>query len=58
MSRGAKRKGRKAGKTGTLREDSRFFSLNITTMDQHKRFGSKLVPPLAQIPKMTRGVFF
>lgn len=53
MSKGAKRKGRKAGTTGTRREDSRFSSLNISTIDQHKRVGSKLVPPLAQIPKMT-----
>lgn len=53
MSKGAKRKRKKAGKIGTRREDSRFSSLNISTIDQHKRVGSKLVPPLAQIPKMT-----
>lgn len=53
MSKGTKRKRKKAGKRGTRREDSRFSSLNISTIDQHKRVGSKLVPPLAQIPKMT-----
>ena len=53
MSKGAKRKRKKEGKAGTRREDSRFSSLNISTIDQHKRAGSKLVPPLAQIPKMT-----
>lgn len=53
MSKRAKTKGGKAGKGGTRRDDSRFSSLNISTIDQHKRVGSKLVPPLAQIPKMT-----
>ena len=53
MSKGAKRKHKKAGKIGTRRKDSRFSSLNISTIDQHKRIGRKLVPPLAQIPKMT-----
>lgn len=53
MSKGAKRKCKKAGKVGARRKDSRFSSLNISTIDQHKRVGSKLVPPLAQIPKMT-----
>jgi len=53
MSKRAKGKRRKAGKAGARREDSRFSSLNISTVDQHKRVGSKLVPPLAQIPKMT-----
>lgn len=53
MSKGAKRKPKKSGKIQTRREDSRFSSLNISTIDQHKRVGSKLVPPLAQIPKMT-----
>ena len=52
MSKGGKRKRKKAGKVGTRREDSRFSSLNISTIDQHKHVGSKLVPPLAQIPKM------
>lgn len=52
MSKGSKWKPKKAGKTGKRREDSRFSSLNISTIDQHKRVGSKLVPPLAQIPKM------
>ncbi|MCC6208541.1 MAG: hypothetical protein IT488_10375 [Gammaproteobacteria bacterium] len=53
MSKGAKRKRKKAGKIGTRREDSRFSSMNISTIEQHKRVGSKFVPPLAQIPKMT-----
>lgn len=53
MSKGVKRQRKKAGKVETRREDSRFSSLNISTIDQHKRVGSKLVPPLAQIPKMT-----
>jgi hypothetical protein len=53
VSKGAKRKRKKAGKVGARRKDSRFSSLNISTIDQHKRVGSKLVPPLAQIPKMT-----
>jgi Family of unknown function (DUF5677) len=52
MSKGSKRKGGKAGKVGARREGSRFSSLNISTIDQHKRVGSKLVPPLAQLPKM------
>ena len=54
MSKRSQGKRRKAGKAGTRREDSRFSSLNISTVDQHKRVGSKLVPPLAQIPKMTK----
>jgi len=53
MSKHAKGKRRKPGNTGTRREDSRFSSLNISTVDQHKRVGSKLLPPLAQIPNMT-----
>lgn len=50
MSKGSRGKRRKPGKR---REDSRFSSLNISMIDQHKRVGSKLVPPLAQIPEMT-----
>lgn len=53
MSKSAKRKRKKAGNAGARRGDSRFSSLNISTIDQHMRVGSKLVPPLAQIPKMT-----
>jgi hypothetical protein len=52
MSKGAKRKGKKSGNVGSRRKDSHFSSLNISTIDQHKRVGSKLVPPLVQIPKM------
>ncbi|MBZ2188241.1 DUF5677 domain-containing protein [Alcanivorax sp. JB21] len=51
MSKGTKKKRKKAGKGGR-RKDSRFSSLNISSIDQHKRAGSKLVPPLAQIPNM------
>jgi len=53
MSSGEKRKRKKAGKIGAPLKDSHFSSLHISTIDQHKRIGSKLVPPLAQIPKMT-----
>ena len=53
MSKRPKTKSGKTGKVGTRREGSRFSSLNVSTIDQHKRVGSKLVPPLAQIPKMT-----
>jgi len=53
MSKATKRKRKKAGDTVTRRENSSFSSLNISTIDQHKRLRSKLVPPLAQIPKMT-----
>src|SRR5450759_1353765 len=53
MRKDTKRKRKKARKGGIRREDSRFSSLNISMIDQHKRVGSKLVPPLAQIPKMT-----
>ena len=53
MSKGAKRKGSKAAKGSARREDSGFSSLNMSTIEQHKRVGSKLVPPLAQISKMT-----
>ncbi|MCE7524425.1 DUF5677 domain-containing protein [Alloalcanivorax xenomutans] len=52
MSKGTKKKRKKAGKGGR-RKDSRFSSLNISSIEQHKRAGSKLVPPLAQIPNMT-----
>jgi Family of unknown function (DUF5677) len=53
MSKSAKRKRNKAGNIGTRRADSRFSSLNISTINQHKRVGNKLVPPLAEIPQMT-----
>ena len=52
MSKGTKKKRKKSGK-GERRKDSRFSSLNISSIDQHKRAGSKLVPSLAQIPNMT-----
>lgn len=51
MSNRTKKKRKKSGKAGR-RKDSRFSSLNISMIDQHKREGSKLVPPLAQIPNM------
>ncbi|NTV46680.1 MAG: hypothetical protein HGB11_09240 [Chlorobiales bacterium] len=53
MSKGTKAKRKKAGKSDARRKDSRFSSLNISTIDQHMRTRSKLVPPLAQIPNMT-----
>lgn len=53
MSKGTKMKRKKAGRGGARRKDSRFSSLNISMIEQHKRTGSKLIPPLAQIPKMT-----
>jgi len=52
VSKSTKRK-RKKSRKGGRRKDSRFSCLNISTIDQHKRAGSQLVPPLAQIPKMT-----
>ena len=49
MSKGGKKK----GKSGTRRINSPFAKHNISTIDQHQRVGSKLIPPMAQIPKMT-----
>ncbi len=51
MSNRTKKKRKKSVKGGR-RKNSRFSTLNISTIDQHKRAGSKLVPPLAQIPNM------
>lgn len=45
--------GKKKGKTVARRVGSRFSTHNISMIDQHQRIGSKLIPPLAQIPKMT-----
>ena len=45
--------GKKKGKSVTRRAGSEFATHNISMIDQHKRIGSKLIPPLAQIPKMT-----
>lgn len=53
MSKGSKRKCDRSVKRKKQREDSRFSSLNISMLDQHKRVGKKLVPPLAQLPGMT-----
>ncbi|MBK9949215.1 MAG: hypothetical protein IPP12_18825 [Nitrospira sp.] len=52
MSKGSKKKRKKQRKLGDGQKDSRFSSLNTSTIDQHRRIGSKLVPPLARIPKM------
>lgn len=49
MSKGGKKK----GKAGARRINSPFSKHNISIIDQHQRLGSKLVPPMAQIPKMT-----
>ena len=53
MSKGAKKVGRKSRKSRSPRGNSRFADLNISTINQHKRVGNKLVPPLAQLPNMT-----
>ena len=45
--------GKKKGKSVARRAGSRFSAHNISMIDQHQRVGSKLIPPLAQIPKMT-----
>lgn len=52
MSKGGRRKRKKVKKSDGRRKDSRFASLNITELHQHKRSGSQLVPPLAQLPNM------
>ncbi|WNK19594.1 DUF5677 domain-containing protein [Halomonas piscis] len=51
--RSNKKRRKKSGKSQTRRKNSQFSDLNISTTDQHKRLGSKLVPPLAQIPQMS-----
>ena len=48
----SKRKKRK-GKATARRASSPFAKHNISMIDQHQRIGNKLIPPLAQIPKMT-----
>ena len=45
--------GKKKRKATARRPNSPFASRNISMIDQHQRVGSKLTPPLAQIPKMT-----
>jgi len=49
---GGKKKRHKA-KEKSKRRDSPFESLNISQLDQHKRIGNKLLPPLAQLPNMS-----
>ncbi|MFN4289244.1 MAG: DUF5677 domain-containing protein [Permianibacter sp.] len=53
MSKRSKRNGRKAASSGRSKRNSKFSSLNISALDQHKQVGKKLIPPLAQIPNMT-----
>lgn len=45
--------GKKKNKGVARRAGSRFSTHNISMIDQHQQIGSKLIPPLAQIPKMT-----
>ena len=45
--------GKKKAKSEARRANSKFASHNISMIDHHQRLGSKLIPPLAQIPKMT-----
>ncbi len=49
MSKAGKRK----RKASVRRSNSPYAKHNISTIDQHQRVGTKLIPPLAQIPKMT-----
>lgn len=49
MSKGAKKK----GKASARRTNSPFAKHNISTIDQHQRVGSRLIPPMGQIPRMT-----
>lgn len=46
--------GKKKGKTGGRRASSPFADHNISAINQHQRLGSTLIPPLAQIPGMTK----
>lgn len=46
--------GKKKGKAGGKRANSRFADHNISAIHQHQRLGNTLIPPLAQIPKMTK----
>lgn len=48
MSKGGKKK----RKGSVRRTNSPFAKHNISTIDQHQRIGRKLIPPLAQLPKM------
>ena len=52
MARGAKRKVKKLRDREARRQDSRFSSLNISMLGDHKHVGSRLIPPLAQMDKM------
>lgn len=45
--------GKKKAKNAARRANSKFASHNISMLDHHQRVGSKLIPPLAQMPKMT-----
>ncbi len=53
MSGGKKKRNKGKDKEKFKRRDSPFDSLNISQLDQHKRIGSKLLPPLAQLPNMS-----
>lgn len=44
--------GKKKAKSQARRANSKFASHNISMLDHHQRGGSKLIPPLAQLPKM------
>ena len=43
--------GKKQAKSQARRANSKFASHNISMLDHHQRVGSKLIPPLAQMPK-------
>lgn len=49
MSKPSKKKAKKLSR----RENSKFASHNISMLQQHKQIGSKLIPPLLQIPNAT-----
>lgn len=51
MSGGKKKRHR--AKEKSKRRGSPYESLNISQLDQHRRIGSKLLPPLAQLPNMS-----